>query len=67
MAVPLFSAGQRRVLAGLFTNLTAGWVGAIIIAPNFSDIFTFSGGFILLFDALAAIVCLVVAFYLEEI
>ena len=34
----LFTSPRRRVLSGLFTNLSAGWIGAVFIFPNFSDL-----------------------------
>lgn len=62
----LFSESRLSVLSGLFTNLAAGWIGAIIIFPNFSDLSFFFNKFILLSDLVAAIICLLVAFWLEE-
>lgn len=62
----LFVASRLRVLSGLFTNLTAGWIGAIFIFPNFSDLSTLANKLVLTYDVLAAIVCLLVAFLLEE-
>lgn len=29
---------RARFLTGLFTNLAAGWIGVIFIAPNFSNL-----------------------------
>lgn len=66
MASLPFKPSQLRILSGLFTNLAAGWFGAMIIAPNFSDVSSFRGVFVLLFDGLAAIVSLVIAFLIEE-
>lgn len=66
MASLSFKPSQLRILSGLFTNLAAGWVGAMIITPNFSDVTNFRGAFVLLFDAVAAIVSLVIAFLIEE-
>lgn len=61
----LFTPSKRKVLSSLFTNLTAGWIGAILIFPNFSDLSSLLGKVVLIFDITAAIVCLFVAFKLE--
>lgn len=61
-----FTPAKVKVLSALFTNLSAGWIGAVIIFPNFSDLSSFWGKFLLTFDIVAAIVCLIVAFWFEE-
>jgi uncharacterized membrane protein YeaQ/YmgE (transglycosylase-associated protein family) len=66
MPFQLFTTAQRRILSGLFTNLAAGWIGAMIITPNFSDITTFHGAAVLIFDGSAVILSLLMAFFIEE-
>jgi len=61
-----FTSAKLKVLSGLFTNLSAGWIGAVVIFPNFSDLSSFWGKFLLTFDVIAAIVCLIIAFWFEE-
>jgi len=61
-----FTSPRLKVLSGLFTNLSAGWIGAIIIFQNFSNLSVFKDKLILLNDTLAAIMCLLIAFWLEE-
>lgn len=62
----LFTSAKMRVLSALFTNLAAGWIGAILIFPNFSDLASLSDKLVLILDILAVTVCLLVAFWLEE-
>lgn len=62
----LFSASKRRVLSSLFTNLTAGWIGALIIVPNISDLSQIQDILVLILDVFAAIVSLSIAFWFEE-
>jgi len=62
----LFTSPRVRVLSSLFTNLAAGWIGAILIFPNFSDLAGLPNKLVLILDILAATVCLLVAFWLEE-
>ena len=62
----LFTSPRLRVLSGLFTNLTAGLVGAIFITPNFSDLSLLNNQVVLITDMIAAIVCLLTAFFFEE-
>ncbi len=49
------------VSADLFVNLAAGWIGVIIIAPNFSEKKGITKAIILIFDSIAAILCVVIA------
>ena len=62
----IFSKAKLRVLSGLFTNLAAGWVGAVFIFPNFSDLSSLVNKLVLTYNALAAIVSILIAFWLEE-
>lgn len=62
----IFTKARLRVLSGLFTNLSAGWIGAFLILPNFSDLLLLENQIILTVDMMAAIVCLLTAFWLEE-
>jgi uncharacterized membrane protein YeaQ/YmgE (transglycosylase-associated protein family) len=61
-----FRGARLRVLSGLFTNLSAGWIGAVIILPNFSDLSDFSNQLLLITNIISAIVCLLLALWLEE-
>lgn len=56
---------KLRVLSGFFTDLAAGWFGAMIIVPNFSGLNTPNDYALLMFDVLFGIVSLMVAFQLE--
>ena len=62
----LFTASKLKVLSGLFSNLSAGWIGAALIFPNFSNLLTVQNKLILTMDIVVAIVCLLIAFWLEE-
>lgn len=62
----LFTKPRLKVLSALFTDLSAGWIGAVIIFQNFSNLSLFKDWLILITDIIAAIVCLLVAFWLEE-
>lgn len=55
------SLPQAKFLAGLFTNLAAGWYGVVFIAPGFDR-----NPWILLQDLLFAIVFSWLAVKLEE-
>jgi hypothetical protein len=55
------------VLADLSVNLSAGWVGALVIVPNFSKERGARRLLILTVDILAAIVCLIIAFVLKKL
>ncbi len=52
---------QARFFANLFTNLAAGWFGAILITPNLEN-----GIFGLTKSIVPAIVCSVIAIQLEK-
>ena len=62
----IFIASRRKVLSGLFTNLSAGWIGAVFIFPNFANLSNINNLLILIYDIILAIVCLLIAFWLEE-
>lgn len=62
----LFIPSRLKVLSGLFTNLSAGWIGAVIILPNFADFTSIKGKLTLTADLIGATVCLLLAFWLEE-
>ena len=62
----IFTRSRLTVLSGLFTNLSAGWIGAILIFQNFSDLAVLDNKIILTTDIITAIVCLLIAFWLEE-
>lgn len=62
----LFSQSRRRVLSSLFTNLAAGWIGAVFIFPNFYNLSLIENKIILTLDITGVIVCLLLAFWLEE-
>lgn len=62
----LFTKARQRVLSGLFTNLAAGWMGAIFIFPNFNDLLKTSNQLLLIVDIISAIVSLIIAFWFEE-
>ena len=62
----LFTPARLTVLSGLFANLSAGWIGAVLIFPNFSSLYTLQNKILLTLDIVAAIVCLLIAFWLED-
>lgn len=58
----VLTSPRARFLAGLFTNLAAGWLAALLITPNFVGAdFT-----ILTYDVLGVIFCSWLAIKLEE-
>lgn len=57
---------ERRFLAGLFTNLAAGWIGVILISPGLGNISRSWDYFILTINFLAAIICSVLAIKFES-
>ena len=61
-----FSLAQVRFLAGLFTNLSAGWLGVIFITPNFSDLNNPKDQFHLIYSIVSVIMYSVLAIRLEE-
>ena len=61
-----FSLAQGRFLAGLFTNLSAGWLGVIFITPNFSDLNNPKDQFHLIYSIVSVIMYSVLAIRLEE-
>ena len=62
----LFTNPRLKVLSGLFTNLTAGLIGAIFIAPNFSDLSQTDNQLVLILDIVVATISLLTAFWFEE-
>lgn len=50
-----FTGARLKVLSGLFTDLSAGWIGAVFIFPNFNDLSLIGNKIILFFDVVAAI------------
>lgn len=55
-----------RVLSGLFTNLAAGWLGSVFIFSSLAELVSRADVIILLANAGFGIVCLQIAFILEE-
>lgn len=66
LLMDLLTPSRLRVLSSVFSNLAAAWIGAIFIIPNFTDFSQLTDKLILTVDFLAAILCLVSAFKLEE-
>jgi len=62
----IFTKARLKVLSGFFANLAAGWFGAIVIHPNFSDLTELESKLVLTGDAFFVIVCLLLAFWCEE-
>lgn len=50
----LFNKNRRKVLSSLFTNLSAGWIGAIFIFSNFSNLAKLNDTLILISNIVAA-------------
>lgn len=61
-----FTKSWLRVLSGLFTNLSAGWFGLIIITPNFWPLNKAENVWVLIYEVVFAIVFLVGAVKLDE-
>ncbi len=55
-----------RSLAGLTINLSSGWFGAIVIAPNFSPIKNLSDFLILIYDFIFGTIFLVLSVIIEK-
>ena len=55
----------KIILSELFVNLCAGWLGAIIITPNYTKKVGFKKRLVLIVDLGFAIVCLLTAYYLR--
>jgi hypothetical protein len=55
------------VSSDLFVNLAAGWIGVVIIAPNFSGATGFKRIVILISDILAATLCVIFAIVLRKL
>jgi hypothetical protein len=56
----------RSILGDLFINLAAGWIGVLIIVPNFSNERGWKKKIILTADIVLAIICLLLAFLLRN-
>lgn len=56
-----------KVLSGISGNLSAGFFGLILIAPNFLPIKEFHDVFLLTTDVIFGIVFLLIAYRLERI
>ena len=54
------------VTADLFVNIAAGWIGAIIIVPNFSEKKGREKGLVLILDSAAAIICIGIAVIFKQ-
>jgi hypothetical protein len=57
---------ETRFLANLFTNISAGWFGVIIITPNFADLTRFEDVAVLIFNIISAILFSGFAIRMEE-
>lgn len=62
----LFSRSWTKVFSGFFTDLAAGWIGAVFIFPNFSDLSEWGNRLVLTGDVVSAIFCLLVANWFEK-
>lgn len=62
----LFTKSWMRILSGLFTNLSAGALALVVIAPSFIPLDSFSKFLTLLYDAGIGIIFLVTAVKLDE-
>ena len=62
----LFTPSWLRILSGLFTNLSDGMLGVVIIAPNFLPLNSLEDFFLLTYDIVSAIVFLLVAVRFDE-
>lgn len=61
-----FTKSWLRVLSGLCTNLSAGMLGVVIIAPNFLPLNNPAKYLLLTYDSIFAILFLVLAVLLDE-
>ena len=57
----------NQVLSEFLINIAAGWFGAVIIVPNFSDGKGKTKIAILIVDLVLVIVCLLAAFQIRKI
>lgn len=62
----LFNKSWSRVFSGFFIDLAAGWVGAVVVSPNFSDLSIVDNKLVLTGDVIGAIFCLLVANWFEK-
>lgn len=65
MAISLRS-DVLRAAADLLLNLSAGWIGAVVIAPPFVDFYSRQIQVLLALDLIAGIVCLSLAIKLRR-
>ncbi|OGE18021.1 hypothetical protein A2769_01140 [Candidatus Daviesbacteria bacterium RIFCSPHIGHO2_01_FULL_37_27] len=63
----IFTKPWLKVLSGLFTNLAAGWFGAVFIVPAFADTTHLSGIIVLIRYLLSGIISLLISVKIEEI
>ena len=63
----IFDFDSLLALSDLFINLSAGWLGAAFITPNFSKKKGIEKIMTLIFDLILAIFCLVTAIYIKKI
>lgn len=61
-----FSKSWFRVLSGLFINLSAGWLGLVIITPNFFPLTGLGSLWVFTYEVFFAILFLVIAVKLDE-
>ena len=61
-----FNSARMKVLAGLFTNLAAGWIGLVIITLPVPKQLSPESIAALTFDVLLATLCVLIAFELEK-
>ena len=61
-----FSKSWFRVLSGLFTNLSAGWLGLIVITPNFIPLSIPGNKDVLIYEGVFGILSLVTAIMFDE-
>jgi hypothetical protein len=57
---------QTRFFANLLTNLSAGWIGVIIISPNFTNLQEKGDLSLLIFDVIFAIIFSDMAIRMEK-
>lgn len=69
MLIPLAKKDRKafsRILSGLCINLSAGWYGVVLIAPNFWPVGEFKNALVLTYDVLSGTLFLYFAFILER-
>lgn len=63
----LLTPMRLLVFSELFVNLSAGWVGVVLITPGFGPLAELETWLVLTKDILFAILCLLIAIRLREI